>query len=58
MADKSDGKTAIETLQGMTLREHVISIVEALPLTRKTPGSPHGNITRNHRSVSRDHRYF
>ena len=39
MAEKADGKEAIETLQGMTLHEHAIIIVEALPLTRKTTAS-------------------
>lgn len=58
MAEKADGKTAIDTLQGMTLHEHVISIVEALPLTRKTATSPREITTHNPRGISRNHRSF
>jgi len=58
MAEKSDGKEAIETLQGMTLRKHVVTIVEALPLTRKTQNPPHQNITHYLRGISRNHRSF
>jgi len=58
MADKSDGKDAIESLRGMTLRQHVVTIVEALPLTRKTPTTPRDRIVRNPRGASRNHRFF
>lgn len=58
MEEKADGKTAIEALQGMTLREHVVTIVEALPLTHKTATSPREIITHNPRGKSRNHRYF
>ena len=58
MAEKSDGKEAIETLQGMTLHRHVVTIVEALPLTRKTPASPRDRCINNPRGITRNHRYF
>ncbi len=58
MAEKADGKEAIETLQGMTLRKHVVSIVEALPLTRKTAVPPRDRSVQNPRGVTRNHRYF
>ena len=58
MAEKADGKEAIETLQGMILREHTITIVEALPLTRKTAVSPRDRSVQNPRGVTRNHRYF
>ena len=58
MAEKADGKEAIETLQGMTLRKHVVTIVEALPLTRKTTTSPRDRCVQNPRGSTRSHRYF
>jgi RNA recognition motif-containing protein len=58
MEEKADGKEAIEMLQGTTLREHTITIVEALPLTRKTTVSPQDRFAHNPRGISRSHRYF
>ena len=58
MEEKADGKEAIEMLQGTTLREHTITIVEALPLTRKTTVSPQDRFVHNPRGISRSHRYF
>lgn len=58
MAEKAEGKEAIETLQGMTLGKHVVTIIEALPLTRKATDSPRGRFVHNPRGITRSHRYF
>jgi RNA recognition motif-containing protein len=58
MESKSDGTSAIKGLQGKSLKDHVVNIVEALPLTRRngalsSPETSHGG-----RCKSRSHRYF
>jgi cold-inducible RNA-binding protein len=58
MESKSDGTSAIHALQGKSFKDHVVNIVEALPLTRKNPASPAFEVPRGGRCKSRNHRYF
>ncbi|MDO8567370.1 MAG: RNA-binding protein [Dehalococcoidales bacterium] len=39
MESKSEGATAIANIEGKKLRDHVVSVVEALPLSNKS-GAP------------------
>jgi cold-inducible RNA-binding protein len=48
MASKSEGTTAIANLEGKTLRNRIVNVVEALPLSDKRGTVPH-NIRSNNR---------
>jgi len=48
MASKSEGATAIANLEGKKLRNRIVNVVEALPLSDK-----HGTVPLNIRSNSR-----
>ena len=48
MASKSEGTTAIANLEGKKLRNRVVNVVEALPLSDK-----HGTVSLNIRSSNR-----
>ena len=48
MASKSEGATAIANLEGKKLRNRIVNVVEALPLSDK-----HGTVPLNIRSKSR-----
>jgi len=57
MTLKSEGTTAITNLNGKKLRDRVVDVVEALPLSDKK-GTAHISIKSNHRSnKSRQRRY-
>jgi RNA recognition motif-containing protein len=51
MASKSEGTTAIANLEGENLRNRVVNVVEALPLSNKD-----GTVSLNIRSNSRLHK--
>jgi len=48
MASKAEGTTAIANLEGKTLRNRIVNVVEALPLSDK-----HGTVPLNIRSNNR-----
>ncbi len=58
MESKSDGASAVKGLQGTSLNDHVVNIVEALPLTRRNSLSPSPGTSQAGRCKSRSHRYF
>ncbi len=45
MVSKSEGTAAIASLGGRTLRDRIVSVVEALPLTDKSGKGPADKIT-------------
>jgi RNA recognition motif-containing protein len=55
MASKSEGTTAIANLEGKTLRNRVLNVVEALPLTNKN-GVAIPDIRSNYRSTKKRER--
>jgi len=57
MASKSEGTTAINNLEGKKLRNRVINVVEALPLSNKNV-AVFSNIKNNNRSNSRRERKY
>jgi RNA recognition motif-containing protein len=57
MASKSEGTTAIANLEGKIMRNRVVSVVEALPLTNKNSVAVTYN-GRNHRSYKKRERKF
>ena len=57
MASKSEGATAITNLEGKKLRNRVINVVEALPLSNKNV-AVFSNIGNNNRSSSRRERKY
>jgi cold-inducible RNA-binding protein len=57
MASKVEGTTAIANLEGKKLRNRVVSVVEALPLTNKN-GVAVQDINNNHRSNKKRERIF
>jgi len=52
MASKSEGVTAIANLEGKKLRNRVVNVVEALPLSNKA-GMPIPDVRNNNRSNNR-----
>ena len=57
MASKSEGATAITNLEGKKLRNRVINVVDALPLSNKNV-AVFSNIGNNNRSSSRRERKY
>jgi RNA recognition motif-containing protein len=57
MASKSEGTTAIANLEGKKLRNRVVSVVEALPLTKKNWVAV-SDISNNYRSYKKRERKF
>lgn len=57
MTSKSEGTTAIANLEGKKMRNRVVSVVEALPLTNKN-GVAGANISNNCRSYKKRERKF
>ena len=58
MAKKSEGTVAIANLEGKKLRDRVVNVVEALPLSDKR-GTVHLNIRSNSRlNKKRERRYI
>jgi cold-inducible RNA-binding protein len=57
MASKSEGTTAIASLEGKKLRNHVVNVVEALPLSNKSGAAPH-DISNNNRSYKKRERKY
>jgi RNA recognition motif-containing protein len=57
MTSKSEGKTAISNLEGKKMRNRVVSVVEALPLTNKN-GVTAPDISNNYRSNKKRERKF
>jgi RNA recognition motif-containing protein len=57
MASKSEGATAIANLEGKRLRNRVVNIVEALPLSNKS-GTTIPDIRYNNRSNRRRERKY
>jgi RNA recognition motif-containing protein len=57
MTSKSEGATAITNLEGKKLRNRVINVVEALPLSNKN-AAVFSNIGNNNRSSSRRERKY
>jgi RNA recognition motif-containing protein len=57
MTSKSEGISAIANLEGKKMRNRVVSVVEALPLTNKN-GVAATNINNNYRSYKKRERKF
>jgi RNA recognition motif-containing protein len=57
MTSKSEGTTAISNLEGKKLRNRVVSVVEALPLTNKN-GVAMPNNSNNYRSYKKRERKY
>jgi RNA recognition motif-containing protein len=57
MASKSEGTTAVASLTGKKLRNRVIDVVEALPLSNKTGAAPLNIRSNNRSNKSRERRY-
>ena len=57
MASKSEGATAIANLEGKKLRNRVVNVVEALPLSNKS-GAAISDIGNNNRSNRRRERKY
>jgi RNA recognition motif-containing protein len=57
MASKSEGATAIANLEGKKLRNRVVNVVEALPLTNKN-GVAIQNNSNNYRSYKKRERKY
>ena len=57
MASKSEGATAIANLEGKKLRNRVVNIVEALPLSNKS-GAAISDIEKNNRSNRKRERKY
>jgi RNA recognition motif-containing protein len=57
MASKSAGTTAIANLEGKKLRNRIVNVVEALPLTNKN-GIAAPNINNNYRSYKKRERKY
>jgi RNA recognition motif-containing protein len=57
MTSKSEGISAIANLEGKKMRNRVVSVVEALPLTNKN-GVVATNINNNYRSYKKRERKF
>ena len=57
MASKSEGTTAIANIEGKKLRDRVVNVVEALPLSNKS-GAAISDIRNNNRSNRRRERKY
>ena len=57
MASKSEGATAIGNLEGKKLRDRVVNVIEALPLSNKS-GAAISDIGNNNRSNRRRERKY
>lgn len=57
MASKSEGATAIAHLEGKRLRDRVVSVIEALPLSDKS-GMPSLNIRSSNRVYNKRERRY
>ena len=57
MASKSDGVTAIANLDGKKLRDRRVSILEALPLSKKSDGSIYDIRKTNRSNKNRERKY-
>jgi RNA recognition motif-containing protein len=57
MTSKSEGTTAIANLEGKKMRNRIVSVVEALPLTNKN-GVAASDISNNYRSNKKRERKF
>ena len=57
MASKSEGEAAIANLEGKKLRDHVVNVIEALPLSDKRGTTIH-DIRSNNRSNRRRERKY
>jgi RNA recognition motif-containing protein len=57
MASKTEGVTAIARLEGKKLRDRVINIVEALPLTCKTGEEIYSSKNNNRSNKKRERKY-
>lgn len=53
MASKSEGATAISNIEGKKLRDQIVNVVEALPLSNKHGTVPH-NIRNNSRLIKKE----
>ncbi len=53
MGSKSEGVTAIAKLEGKKLRNHIVSVVQALPLSDKGGAVPKLSINRSNRKRER-----
>jgi RNA recognition motif-containing protein len=58
MASKSEGATAIANLEGKKLRDRVVSVVEALPLSDKKSMTIPGVRNNNRFNKKRERRYI
>ena len=57
MASKSEGATAIANLEGKKLRNRVVNVVEALPLSDKRGTTIHDIRSNNRSNRSRERKY-
>ncbi len=57
MASKSEGSTAIANLEGKNLRDRVINVVEALPLSDKHGTTIPDNSSKNRPNKRRERKY-
>lgn len=58
MASKSEGTTAIANLEGKKLRDRVVNVVEALPLSDKRGMAIPDILSRNRSNKKRERRFF
>ncbi|MFC1869900.1 RNA recognition motif domain-containing protein [Chloroflexota bacterium] len=58
MSSKSEGATAIANIEGKILRNRVVSVVEALPLSNKSEPVPINIRIRNQPNKKRERRYI
>ena len=56
MASKSEGTTAIANIKGKKLRNRVVNVVEALPLSNKNRAATH-DINNNRSNKRRERKY-
>jgi RNA recognition motif-containing protein len=57
MASKAEGEAAIANLEGKKLRDHVVNVVEALPLSDKRGTTIHHIRSNNRSNRSRERKY-
>jgi len=57
MASKSEGVTAIANLEGKKLRNRVVNVIEALPLSHRSGTVPLNIISSNRFNKKRERRY-
>jgi cold-inducible RNA-binding protein len=57
MASKAEGEAAIANLEGKKLRDHVVNVVEALPLSDKRGTAIHHIRSNNRSNRSRERKY-